>query len=50
MIEVKRYYRPNEIPDGVYMPLMQDRVTENRKQFYIKHSRQTKYFSLQNLL
>jgi len=33
MIEVKRYYRPNEIPDGVYMPLMQDRLSENSKIF-----------------
>jgi hypothetical protein len=31
MIEVKWYYRPNEIPDGVYNPLMQDRFTENCK-------------------
>lgn len=29
MIEVRWYYRPNEIPDGVYMPLMQDRFSEN---------------------
>lgn len=29
MIEVRWYYRPNEIPDGVYMPLMQDRLSEN---------------------
>ena len=28
MIEVKRYYRPNELPDGVYLPLMQDRLIE----------------------
>ncbi|RNA13823.1 arginine-glutamic acid dipeptide repeats -like isoform X1, partial [Brachionus plicatilis] len=30
MIEVRWYYRPNEIPDGVYMPLMQDRLSENK--------------------
>jgi arginine-glutamic acid dipeptide repeat-containing protein len=30
MIEVRRYYRPNELPDGVYMPLMQDRLVENK--------------------
>lgn len=28
VIEVRWYYRPNEIPDSVYIPLMQDRVTE----------------------
>jgi len=29
MIVVRWYYRPNEIPDGVYALLMQDRYTEN---------------------
>lgn len=29
MIEVRWYYRPNEIPDGVYTLLMQDRFHEN---------------------
>ena len=29
MIEVRWYYRPNEIPDGVYSLLMQDRFYEN---------------------
>ncbi len=28
VIEVRWYFRPNEIPDSVYIPLMQDRVTE----------------------
>ena len=33
VIEVRWYFRPNEIPDSVYMPLMQDRITENSKFF-----------------
>ena len=31
MIEVRWYFRPNEIPDGVYVPLMQDRFIEDSK-------------------
>lgn len=30
-IEIQWYYRPNEIPDGIYIPLMQDRYIENSK-------------------
>jgi hypothetical protein len=37
MIEVRWYYRPNEIPDGVYSLLMQDRFYENSK-FILKQS------------
>ncbi|CAF0905698.1 unnamed protein product [Brachionus calyciflorus] len=36
MIEVRWYYRPNEIPDGVYMPLMQDRLSENSESLFFK--------------
>ena len=44
MIEVRRYYRPNELPDGVYLPLMQDRLVENSNYIFLSIYNYSKYF------